>query len=270
MVLPIGDINPTRRRTFVLWTLLAINVGVFGYQALVLEGCEQLIFVYQWAAIPQELLTGAPLSGTELEALLGDCAPLAGEKNVWLPVLTSMFLHGGLAHLLGNMIFLAVFGDNVEDRLGHTRFLLFYLAGGGVATAAFVALQPSATVPLVGASGAIAAVLGAYLICFPRARVLTVVPFPLYLVALLLPGVRIRRWLLIVAVVGLPAWLLLVGWFVVQAMAAADPVGDMVAYEAHVAGFLAGIVLVLLLDMRRSHRGQQPFHPNRPSRPPRS
>ncbi len=269
MVLPIGDINPTRRRTFVLWTLLAINVGVFGYQALVLEGCEQLIFVYQWAAIPQELLTGAPLSGTELEATLGECAPLAGEKNVWLPVVTSMFLHGGLAHLLGNMIFLAVFGDNVEDRLGHARFLLFYLAGGGVATAAFVALQPSATVPLVGASGAIAAVLGAYLICFPRARVLTIVPFPLYLLALLIPGVRIRRWLIIVAVVGLPAWLLLTGWFVVQAMAANDPVGDMVAYEAHVAGFLAGIVLVLLLDMRRSRRGQQPFHPDRRPRPPR-
>lgn len=269
MVLPIGDINPTRRRTFVLWTLLAINVGVFGYQALVLEGCDQLLFVYRWAAIPQELLSGAPLSGADLEALIGECAPPAAEKNVWLPVVSSMFLHGGLAHLLGNMIFLAVFGDNVEDRLGHTRFLLFYLAGGAVATAAFVALQPSATVPLVGASGAIAAVLGAYLICFPRARVLTLVPFPLYLVALVLPGVRIRRWLIIVAVVGLPAWLLLIGWFVVQAMAANDPVGDMVAYEAHVAGFLAGIVLVLVLDMRRSRRGQQPFHPSGRSRPPR-
>lgn len=268
MVLPIGDINPTRRRTFVMWTLLTINVGAFGYQTLVLQGCEQLAFVYRWAAIPQELLTGMPLSGAELQPLLGECASFAGDKNVWLPVVTSLFLHGGLAHLIGNMIFLAVFGDNVEDRLGHTRFLLFYLVGGGVATAAFVALQPSATVPLIGASGAIAAVLGAYLICFPRARVLTIVPFPLYLVALLLPGVRIRRWLIIVAVVGLPAWLLLSGWFVVQAMAANNPVGDMVAYEAHVAGFLAGIVLVLLLDMRRSRRGQPAFHPSRRAQPP--
>jgi membrane associated rhomboid family serine protease len=268
MVLPIGDINPTRRRTFVLWTLLAINVGVFGYQALVLEGCDQLVFVYQWAAIPQELLTGTPLSGADLEGLLGECAGQAGDKNVWLPVVTSMFLHGGLAHLFGNMIFLAVFGDNVEDRLGHARFLLFYLVGGGVATGVFVAMQPSATVPLVGASGAVAAVLGAYLICFPRARVLTIVPFPLYLLALLLPGVRIRRWLLIVAIVGLPAWLLLSGWFVLQAMAANDPVGDMVAYEAHVAGFLAGIVLLLVLDVRRSRHGQQPFHPRRRPRSP--
>lgn len=263
MVLPIGDINPTRRRTFVLWTLLAINVAVFGYQTLVLEGCDQLLFVYRWAAIPQELLTGVPLSGADLDGLLGECAGPVADKNVWLPVLTSMFLHGGLVHLLGNMIFLAVFGDNVEDRLGHTRFLLFYLAGGAVATGVFVALQPSASVPLVGASGAIAAVLGAYLVCFPGAKVLTVVPFPLYLVALVLPGVRIRRWLLIVAIVALPAWLMLAGWFVVQAMAANDPVGGMVAYEAHVAGFIAGIVLVLVLDVRRSRHGQSSFHPRR-------
>jgi membrane associated rhomboid family serine protease len=268
MVIPIGDINPTRRRAFVLWSLFAINVGVFGYQALVLQGCEQLAFVYRWAAIPRELLTGTPLSEAELGPLLGECAPLAGDKNVWLPVLTALFLHGGPAHLIGNMVFLGVFGDNVEDRLGHLRFLLFYLVGGGVATAVFVALQPSATVPLVGASGAIAAVLGAYLICFPRARVLAIVPFPLYLAALLLPGVRIQRWLIIMAVVVLPAWLMLSGWFVVQAMAANDPVGDMVAYEAHVAGFIAGIVLVLLLDMRRSRHGQPAFHPGRRRQPP--
>jgi membrane associated rhomboid family serine protease len=263
MVLPIGDINPTRRRTFVMVVLVAINIGVFGFQTLVLEGCDQLVFVYRWAAIPQELLSGVPLSGADLEGLLGGCAAEVPSKNIWLSAVTSLFLHGGLAHLAGNMVFLAVFGDNVEDRLGHGRFLLFYLVGGGVATAAFVALQPSSTVPLIGASGAIAAVLGAYLICYPRARVLTLVPFPLYLVALVLPGVRIRRFLLIVAVVGLPAWLLLTGWFVLQAMAANDPVGDMVAYEAHVAGFLAGIVLLLVLDARRSRHGQEPFHPSR-------
>lgn len=270
MALPIGDINPTRRRSFVVWTLVAVNLAVFGYQAFVLQGCEQLLFVYRWAAIPQELLTGAQLSGGDLEGLLGECAGGVGAKNMWLSGITSMFLHGGVAHLVGNLIFLVVFGDNVEDRLGHARFVAFYLLGGAVATLAFVALQPDSVVPLVGASGAIAAVLGAYLICFPGARILTLVPFPLYLLALVLPGVRIRRFLLVVAVVGLPAWLLLIGWFLMQATAANDPVGEMVAYEAHVAGFLAGIVLVLLLDARRRRRGRAPFHPDRGPRPGRS
>lgn len=244
-------------------SLLAINVAVFAYQVLALEGCAQQVFVYRWAAIPQELLSGTMLTGSELESLLGECAANVGNKNVWLSVVTSIFLHGGLAHLVGNMVFLAVFGDNVEDRLGHLRFLVFYLVGGLAATATFVALQPNSTVPLLGASGAIAAILGAYLVCFPRARVLTLVPFPLYLVALVLPGVRLRRLLVIVAVVGLPAWLLLSGWFLLQAVAANDPVGNMVAYEAHVAGFLVGMALLLLLDVRRSRRGEQPFHTSR-------
>jgi len=261
MVLPIGDINPVSRRTFVVWTILAINVGVFAYQSGVLAGCGRPAFVYQWATVPQEVLEGNRLSGTDLDGLLGPCATDVADKNVWLSVLTSMFLHGGLAHLAGNMVFLAVFGDNVEARLGHVRFLLFYLVGGVVATAAFVALDPGSTVPLIGASGAIAAVLGAYLVCFPRARVLTIVPFPLYLIAVLLPGVRIRRWLIIAAIVALPAWLLLSGWFVMQAVAVDDPLAGTVAYEAHVAGFISGIVLLLALDRRRSRHGQQPFHP---------
>ncbi|MCC5950158.1 MAG: rhomboid family intramembrane serine protease [Nitriliruptoraceae bacterium] len=264
MVLPIGDINPTRRRSVVMWSLLLTNLAAFLGPNLLLEGCEQLAFVYRFAVIPAELTGGGPLPASELGGLLGDCA--VPDKSVWLSAITTMFLHGSLAHLLGNLIFLGVFGDNVEDRLGHGRFLVFYLVGGLAGTATYVALQPSSTVPLVGASGAISAVLGAYLICFPRARVLTLVPFPLYLVALVLPGVRIRTWLIIVAIVTLPAWLLLGGWLALQAMALTDELGDMVAYEAHVAGFVAGILLLLLLDSRRSRRGQEPFHPTSTSR----
>lgn len=264
MALPIGDFNPTRRRSFVMGAFVLVNIGVFVYQTFVLSGCDQLAFVYRFAVIPAELTGGGQLDPSDAAAVLGDCAQ--PDKSIWFSVLSTMFLHAGVGHLLGNVIFLAVFGDNVEDRLGHVRFVLFYLAGGIVATATFVLVQPTAVTPLVGASGAIAAVLGAYLICYPRVRVLALVPFPLYLLALLLPGVRIRTWLLIVAVVGLPAWLMLGGWFALQVAAVADPMGDMVAYEAHVAGFIAGIVLVLLLDARRSRRGQQTFHPVRTDR----
>lgn len=263
MVLPIGDLNPTRQRSFVMWALVFINVGVFAYQSFALSPCGELAFVYRWAAIPQELLSGRTLSSNELPPVLNGCTPTDPTKFVWASTVSSMFLHGGLAHLAGNMIFLAVFGDNVEDRLGHTRFLLFYVVGGVAATVAFVALQPEATVPLVGASGAIAAVLGAYLVCFPRARVMAVAPFPLYLVALVLPGIRIRTWFIFAAIVSLPAWLMLGGWFLLQALAVNDPAGGLVAYEAHVAGFLAGIVLLIVLDARRSHRGREPFHPPR-------
>ncbi|GGI04943.1 rhomboid family intramembrane serine protease [Egicoccus halophilus] len=270
-VLPIGDVNPTRRRAVVTWTFVLANIAVFVYQST-LTGCDQVRFVHRFAAVPRELLTGSPLAGGELEAVLGACAAGGTDKSVALSAVTAMFLHGGLAHLLGNLLFLVIFGNNVEDRLGRRRFVGFYLAGGLTATAAHVVFNATGTdalVPLVGASGAIAAILGAYLIMFPRARVFTVVPFPLYLLALLLPKVRIRTWLVFFAVVAMPAWLLLVGWLAVQWQAVRNPVGDAVAYEAHVAGFVAGLLLVLLLDRGRQRRGQDPFHPvHRPSPPP--
>jgi membrane associated rhomboid family serine protease len=268
MVLPVGDANPTHRRPVLTWLLLLLNVGVFAYQAT-LEGCAAPEFVYRYAAIPRELVTLTPLAGAELEAVLGPCAEAAGAKVLPLSAVTAMFLHGNLAHLVGNLLFLYVFGNNVEDRLGRARFVGFYVVGGLAATAAHVVIQPSSIVPLVGASGAIAAILGAYLIVYPRAKVFTLVPFPLYLLALLLPKVRIRRWYLIFAIVAMPAWLLLVGWFVVQFRAAGAPGADLVAYDAHVAGFLAGLVLVLVLDRGRQRRGEPTFHPVRSDQPRR-
>lgn len=269
MVLPIGDANPTHRVAVVTWVLLSANVAVFLLLQLPLAGCDLEVFIYRFAAVPRELTGLAPLSPGELEQLLGACAAEVEEKRIALSAVTSMFLHGNLAHLIGNMIYLAVFGPNVEDRLGRGRFVAFYLVGGVAATVAFAAARPATLLPLVGASGAIAAILGAYLLVFPRARVFTLVPFPLYLLAVFLPRVRIRVWLLFVAVVSLPAWLLLAGWFAAQFVAVRSPVTGNVAYEAHVAGFLAGIVLLLLLDRRRARRGQQPFHPVRTSRRPR-
>ena len=266
MILPIGDVNPTRRAAVIVWSVTLANLGVFLLLQLPATGCEELQFLYRFSAIPRELTTFAPLSDGELASLLGDCAAGMPEKNVPLSLVTSLFLHGGLGHLASNLLFLVVFGNNVEDRLGHVRFVLFYAVGGAAATLAYTALRPDSIVPLVGASGAIAAVLGAYVLCYPRARILTLVPFPLYAAAWLVPGIRMVRWLVIVAIMTVPAWLLLGGWFVLQFIAARAPTGEQIAYEAHVGGFLAGVVLLLVMDRWRRRHHRTPFHPPRPAR----
>ena len=266
-MLPIGDVTPVSRAPLVVWTLAVANLVVFVAVQLQLTGCAELHLVYRFAAIPRELITLTPLGAEELTSLLGECAEGAPDKNVPLSLLTSLFLHGGPAHLIGNLLYLVVFGNNVEDRLGHLRFTVFYAVGGVAATVAYTALRPGSIVPMIGASGAIAAVLGAYLLLQPRSRIFTLVAFPLYLAALVLPGLRIVRWLVIVAVVTVPAWLLLGVWFLLQYQSARTPQGDAVAYEAHVAGFLAGIVLLLLMDTWRSRHGRSPFHPPRQPRP---
>jgi membrane associated rhomboid family serine protease len=266
MVLPVGDINPTSRRAWVTGVFLALNAAVFLLVQLPLEGCEQIAFIYQWAAVPVELLRLEQVPAEAVAAQTGGCE-VAPEKSILVSAVTSMFMHGNLGHLLANLLFLWIFGANVEDRLGHLRFIGFYLGGGLIATYAFALVNPSSTVPLLGASGAIAAVLGAYLVLYPRARVLTYVPFPLYLLALILPGIRIRSFWLIFAIVTMPAWLLLGGWFALQLSAAQAPAtGGGVAYMAHAAGFVAGIVLLLLLDGHRQRRGQPTFHPTRDRR----
>lgn len=262
-MLPIGDVTPTSRRAGVVWLLTLANLAIFLVVQLPLEGCAQQQLIYRYAAIPRELTTLTPLAPSELEALLGSCAEGAPAKNIPLSLLTSLFLHGGLAHLLGNLLYLVVFGNNVEDRLGHARFVLFYAVGGAAATLAYTALRPGSTVPLIGASGAIAGVLGAYLVLHPSARILTLVPFPLYVLAWLLPGIRMVRWWVVFAVLTLPAWLLLGGWFVLQFNASQTPTGDQIAYEAHVGGFLAGILLLFVLDSWRSRHGRTPFHERR-------
>ncbi len=264
MVLPIADVNPTHRHPVLTILLIVANVAVF---ALVQPrgGCPELAFLYRWAAVPVELLRFDPLTSTELGGRIGAaCAATVGPKTVVVSALSAMFLHANWAHLGGNMLYLWVFGNNVEDRLGHVRFLALYALGGLVATYAFALLNPSESGPLLGASGAIAAVLGAYLILYPRAAVIAYVPFPLYLLTPLIPGARMRNWFLIAALVTLPAWLVLGLWFVLQVVASSAPTaGSGVAYAAHAGGFVAGILLVLLLDDVRRRRGREPFHRGR-------
>jgi membrane associated rhomboid family serine protease len=251
-LIPIHDDNPTHRPAVVTWTLIAINVVVFfispispldiGGDANTPAGfCRQIAFFREWAAIPVELLENDPLDVTAGPPSGDRCEPVRPDyqKVPALSVLTAMFLHGGLLHLAGNMLFLFVFGNNVEDRLGHLRYLLFYLACGYLATYGFALSDPSSQETLVGASGAIAGVLGAYLLLFPRARVTSLVPFLFFLP------------------VWLPAWVVLGSWFVLQWLyfqGAATAQGAGVAYLAHVVGFVAGVVLVMLLGGLRARR----------------
>ena len=237
-VFPIADRNPTSRRAVMVILIIAVNVLAFLAMGTDESDPETIANTYEHAAIPCELVERRPLTVEELQAPSDEgCvdAPTTPElfpdKNVFLAVLVSLFLHAGVFHLFGNMWFLLIFANNVEDHLGRIRFLLFYLSGGVVATAAYVVLNPLSTAPLVGASGAVAAVLGAYLVWFPDAPVLSLVLF--------FP-VRIRA-----------VWWLGI-WFASQFLIA--DLQTNIAWQAHVAGFLFGVLIGVLVRSSRAAR----------------
>lgn len=252
MVLPIHDDNPAHRIPWVTYLLIAINVLVFMQEPIsrfavshdpeVAQLCRQEAFFRRYAAIPKELTSGDQLPVTVGGPAGPDsCAlvPPSYEKSPVLSALSAMFLYGGWLHLLGNMLFLFVFGNNVEDRLGRIRFLVFYLVCGYLATYVFAFANASSTNVLVGASGAVAGVLGAYLVLFPRARVTSLVTFFFFLPA------------------RLPAWIVLGSWFLLQylyARGATVTPGSDVAYLAHVAGFAAGFLALLVWRPRPPRR----------------
>jgi membrane associated rhomboid family serine protease len=214
-VIPLRDVIPSRTYPLVTVGLIAINTLVFLFQLLLDEGAGR-VFVYTFGLVPQHFSA--------------------------FTVVTSMFLHGGIAHFTGNMLYLWIFGDNVEDRMGHLRFVVFYLLCGTAAALAQAWADPASEVPMVGASGAIAGVMGAYIVLYPHSRVLTLLPFP-------------------IMVFEVPAVVLLGLWFALQflsglgslaSVARGDaPVGG-IAFWAHVAGFAAGAVAVFLF--RRPER----------------
>ncbi len=225
-MIPIRDTIPSRRLPFVTWALIAANLTVFVWQLSLGPTLAREDALY--AFVPAELFGHAPEP--------------AGPVARFLPLLTSMFLHGGWFHLLGNMLYLFIFGDNVEDIFGRFRFLLFYL-GCGVASALAQGLSnPCSKLPMVGASGAVAGILGAYFLLFPRARVLTLIP-----VLFFFPLVEV------------PAFFFLLFWFFLQfvqgarASAVAAPGGG-VAWWAHVGGFTAGLVVALAVRIVRAAR----------------
>jgi membrane associated rhomboid family serine protease len=220
-MIPLRDYNPASSRPVVTVLVILACVAVFLYMTFGLDSqAAQGRFVLTYGVTPAVLATSAGLVAA---------APT---------LVTSLFLHGGWLHLLGNMLYLWIFGDNVEDRMGHSGFLVFYLLVGVIAGLAHVMVNPTSRVPLIGASGAIAGVLGAYLVLFPRARVRSLAFFGFYLTTISVP-----------AIVMLPLWFLfqfLAGW---QSLGAS---GTGVAWWAHVGGFLAGLVLVFVFA-RRGH-----------------
>jgi membrane associated rhomboid family serine protease len=228
-MIPIRDVNPRRTFPYVNVALIAVNIGFFLWEVSL---------------------------GTRVNAALASIAFIP--SRFWEPgqlapdtmsVFISMFLHGGWLHLGGNMLYLWIFGDNVEDRLGHVKYLVFYFACGIAATFAHAFMNPQSALPAVGASGAIAGVLGGYLVLFPHARVMTFIPIGF-----------------VVALRELPAILVLGLWFVLQIFTGAASLGARsleeaggVAYFAHIGGFIAGLILILLMARRRKTEETTPW-----------
>jgi len=221
-VIPLHDDNPTRTKPVLTVLLIAANVLVFMYQ-LSLGPRQEQALVFQFGAIP------AVIVGTRsLPDQLAAIPPL-------FSLFTSMFLHGGFLHIIGNMLYLWIFGNNIEDAMGRARFLVFYLTCGVLAALAHILSNPASVLPTIGASGAISGVLGAYLILYPRARVLTLIPLGFF-----------------TRLMYIPAGIVLGFWFVFQLISGSlsSPQGGGVAWFAHVGGFVAGIVLVGLFKRR--------------------
>jgi len=232
-MIPFRDNQASRRLTLTNVVLIAVNVAVFFYEASLGRGIES--FIYQYAMIPAHLTSA--LEGTREVAQLPyePGAPPALET-----IVTSMFLHGGILHLAGNMLYLFIFGAAVEEAMGHLRYLLFYLICGIASALAMAAFTPHSTVPVIGASGAIAGVLGAYFVLYPRAKISTILPI-----------------FVLMYFVEIPAIVYLLIWFVAQLYAGLSQnpeVAGGVAWWAHVGGFLVGMLLGPLLATRASGR----------------
>ncbi len=213
-LIPLRDINPTERFAVVTFLLIVLNVVVFVYELTLGEPAGKL-FIESFALIPRRLFSPGMVTGSALPAAA--------------TLFTSQFLHGGFLHVAGNMLYLWIFGNNVEDAMGRIRFVLFYLLCGFIAAYAHAFMNSSSLTPMIGASGAVAGVLGAYLLLYPRARVVTLVFFGFY-----------------IRPVELPAMAVLSLWFVLQFLNALITSGSAggVAWYAHIAGFSAGMLLI--------------------------
>jgi len=245
-MIPVRDSIRSRRFPVATVAIIAVNIAVFIYQSSLGARALQLFFLrhgvvpVQFSLLPRFFLAGRFDVVTHLSGTL----------------ISAMFLHGNLLHLLGNMLYLWVFGDNVEDRLGRARFVAFYLLTGSAGTLAHIFAAPGSTVPLIGASGAIAGVLGAYFVSFPRSRVLALVPLFFFF-----------------HLIEVPSIVFLLFWFVLQLVngigALSPSAADVVAWWAHVGGFAAGVVLIRLMASR--YRGTPgpagPYGPFGPAGP---
>ncbi len=243
---PIRDENPTVHTSVVTFVLIGLNAAIWVFVQGAGFGPALTNSIWNFGLIPGEIL-GNIDPGTTVNLGGGRTVTLDGDPN-WWALLTSMFMHGGWFHLLGNMWFLAVFGDNVEDALGKVRFVFFYLLCGLAAAAAQLFSSPESAIPMVGASGAIGGVMGAYAILFPRAPVKVLVFFGFF-----------------ITTVSVPAFFMLGYWFLLQVILGVPSIGSDrggVAFWAHVGGFLTGVIIAQILcsahrlDMCRRKRGR--------------
>jgi rhomboid family protein len=219
-VIPLRDDNPSTIQPFVSWVLFGLLVLTYLWQLSLGSGVQNA--VYSFGVIPSVLLGTAYLP------------PELAQIPAWATVVTSMFLHGSFWHLGGNLLYLWIFADNVEDSMGHTRFLIFYLLCGTAAAFAQALPDPASNIPMIGASGAISGVLGAYLVLFPHARVLVLIPLGVWTQLVRMPAA---------AVLGI--------WFLIQLVSSAFAEGGGgVAFGAHVGGFVAGVVLIPLFKSK--------------------
>jgi membrane associated rhomboid family serine protease len=247
MLFPIADENSDRTSTpWINYALILINLFVFVF----LQGLgSNDKFTYAYSTVPAEIVSGRDITTPDrivLEPITGQRVALPGLQPtlipVWLTLITSMFMHGGLAHIFGNMLFLWIFGDNIEDRLGHLRYLIFYLVCGVLAglahvfsTVIFAGNESSLLVPSLGASGAISGVLGAYILLFPTRRVTVIL-----------------SWF----ITQVPAFIAIGLWFVFQLISGLGVLGNGsqqggVAYAAHVGGFISGLALIKIFEIGR-------------------
>ena len=227
-MIPLRDTIPSRTFPFINYTFILLNLVVFFYQVSLGHHLER--FIYAWGIVPANFF--APFSYGQ-----------PGLIERVIPLFTSMFLHGGWLHLLGNMLFLYIFGDNVEDRLGHTKYFFFYILCGVLAVAAHLMTNPSSRVPTIGASGAIAGVMGAYFFLFPYARIVTLIFIFFF-----------------IDIIEIPAFFFLAFWLILQflngtmSFSAQNAVSGGVAWWAHIGGFIAGILLLFVFGVRRTTR----------------
>ena len=215
-MIPLHDNNPTETFPFLTIGIIVVSVLVFIWQISLHESAQQSV-AYSLGTVPALLFDGPQINISNL------LAPSS------LTLFTSMFLHGGWMHLLGNMLYLWIFGNNIEDTLGHKRFLIFYIMAGLAAALSHALLNPASTLPMIGASGAISGILGAYLVLFPKAKILVAIPLGIFI-----PVIRI------------PAIYVLGFWFILQIINSVliDTSGGGVAWGAHIGGFVAGIILL--------------------------
>ncbi|MCX8053202.1 MAG: rhomboid family intramembrane serine protease [Armatimonadetes bacterium] len=252
-MIPLADENPSGKKPYVVYALIAVNVFLYAidylgtqvYRGIPISG------LWNYSMVPAAVITNTPVPVQIRYGPYLVTIPHAGLDPQWLTIFTSMFMHGSFLHIASNMLYLWIFGNNIEDALGHIRFLLFYLACGVFAALAHIFSNPASQVPTVGASGAIAGVLGAYFYLYPANRVTTLVILGFF-------------W----DYIEIPAVIVLGIWFLTQLLnlggSGGMTHGGGVAYWAHVGGFVAGVVIILILGGRALRRPPRQYSPLSP------